>query len=354
MMKKSLLIVVNIIATLIVPMLFPAPVQAAYTNQDWAYRRLIEPPASQQPSSQTSAAAEAGAEQYARVMLDGQTFDHAVPGLADLRIVQGAAEIPYYVSTHTTSPEVKTFSAAMLNNSLVVAAYSSFVLDLSEIKQPHNKLSIQTTSTNFLRRVEIEGTDKLSNPWNKLTTTDHIFDFRDGHSTEVNYSLNNFRYLRVKIWNKSEPPLAITGAQVFYQSPVKVEEIKLTPDFSVSANPNNKTSLVTFDLGSRNFPTDGIELKCSDENFSRRVSIEGSNDGKYWQSAGEEGTIYSYSVDNQVGKNLTLKYTELAFRFVRVVIYNQDNAPLHIYGGILSSPARIVIFPYDQGKEYFL
>ncbi|HEX3030971.1 MAG TPA: DUF3999 family protein, partial [Bacillota bacterium] len=324
MQKPVRIFNLTLLITLIFLVAAPGWAAASFTSEKWQY---------QKPIILNTDLPEA--TKYVQVELDGQTYNHtAVGGLADLRVIRGgSAEVPYYLYNDSQSIEEKSYSVTLLNNSVVAGEYSSFIVDMGQNNLPNNRLNLDISDSNFLRRVEVSGTDNLSSPWNKLPTTDHIFDFQGQRSTQIHYTLNNFRYLKVVIWNKGEKPLTINGAQVFYRNETPVSEKESKASFTATENQENKTSELTFDLGYANFPTHRILLECLDENFNRQVSIQGSNDGTNWQQEGDYHTIYSYNIDNQNGKSLSIGYPELSFRYIRVVVQNKDNPPLKLSGG---------------------
>ncbi|MFZ3171523.1 MAG: DUF3999 family protein [Carboxydocellales bacterium] len=323
-----------------------SPVSAEYQAQNWAYRKQI--------------ITHNSAKYYGQVKLDGETYNHlATSNFADLRVVAdnqaGGGEVPYYLFSNQAIIEEKSYPATMLNNSLLAGEYSSFVLDLGAANRPNNRLNIETPGSKFLRRVEVEGTDNLKAAWNKLSTDDHIFDFQGNRSTQVHYGQNNFRYLRIKIINKGEPPLEITGAEVYYTLTQPKEELKLAAQLIYTQQDSNdkQSNQVTFDLGNANFPSHRLVLSVADQNFSRQLSLASSNDQKNWQESGEH-TIYSYKIDNQVGQNLNLEYPEMFARYIRLTIHNQDNSPLNIQDSTCYSFPRHLVFPYNSGKQYAL
>lgn len=324
-----------------------APAAADYSAERWEYRRDIQ-------------GRIAVGQKYAQALVDGQIYTHSQAGsLADLRIIKTGpgpeVEVPYVLYSDPVANEEKTYLSTILNNSFVPGEYSSFVVDLGSSGQTNNRLEIETSSANFLRRVELEGTDSLSSPWNKLDTADHIFDYGRNRSTLIHYSENAFRYLRVRIWNKTEKPLNITGARVFYDARVKAAEQQLVPDLISSVEERDKqVTVLTFDTHYANFPTHRLLLKIAGENFSRQVAVEAGNELNNWNQAGAGSQIYSYNIDNKVGQNLAVDYPEVYGRYLRVTIYNQDNPPLKVTGATADSLVRKVIFPVESGGSYRL
>ncbi len=337
------LIFALLILTCFEQMLVLAVAQADYSPERYQYRKQILV----QPSGQ----------KYLQIELDGETYNHsAVGGLADLRIAQSAGlEVPYYLYTVAKLNEAKNYPVIILNNSYVPGEYSSFILDFGVGRQANNRVELETPATNFLRRVEIEGTDDLRAAWNKLATSDHIFDFQGSRSTAINYSENNYRYLRVKIVNKSEVPLEVTGAKAYYQVQQQVAENKLTPKLNSRVeDKEKKATILLYDLTYANFPTHRLELAVQDENFNREVSLESSNDQVNWEPSLHSSVIYSYRVDNQIGQQLATEYPEITKRYLKVIIHNQDNQPLKLTDIVAYSMPRKLVFPYQAGQQYFL
>ena len=93
------------------------------------------------------------------------------------------------------------------------------VIDLGQPGLLHNEVEIFTTSDNFRREVELESSNDEEN-WLSVSQRVEIYDFTvkernlNPRNTRIQYVESTAQYLRVRIFNGEEDPLAITGASV--------------------------------------------------------------------------------------------------------------------------------------------
>lgn len=339
---------------ILLSLLFTNSAIAAFNPEQWKYYKDVKVKAIGEELLSS--------KKYALIELDDATFNNSMEELTDLRLIDNQGrEVPYYLQpipyfhdiSYTPSADVE-YPARILNNSVVSGQYSTFILDLQKkSEEPHNLLNIYTKSTNFLRMVEIEGSDDKVT-WHKLATGKHIFSFQEQSNTSIRYNESIFRYLRVKVWNKGEKPIEINSAQIQYRKVVPLQEqflsrVKMTQ----SEDKDNKNSIIKLDLGSRNIPSHQVNFIIPDDNFRRQVNIEGSNDGKKWSHLGED-ILYSINVDNYKFSKLNLKYELGHYRYLKLTIANKDNQPLNFTGVKVVSHARRLLFPYEKQKSYKL
>ena len=81
------------------------------------------------------------------------------------------------------------------------------------------------------------------------------------------------------------------------------------------------------DLATTGLPTDRLTLGTGDTNFHRRVTLEGSLDGEIWRSISGSGEVYAFETPKFTGSKLRVDYPEVTYRYLRLSIHNQDDAP---------------------------
>ena len=91
------------------------------------------------------------------------------------------------------------------------------VIDLGQPGLLHNEVEIFTASDNFRREVELESSNDEEN-WLSVSQRVEIYDFTvkernlNARNIRIQYVESTAQYLRVRIFNGEEYPLAITGA----------------------------------------------------------------------------------------------------------------------------------------------
>ncbi len=323
--------------------LFGSPsLLADFKMSDWEFYKGI------QLSSTTTG--------HVRCCLDGEVYDRSRLSLSDLRILDDQhREVPYalFEAKETTTEEPR--HARIFNRAVLPKAYSTMTLDLGEGAYD-NKLVIKTKSENFKRRVEIAGSPD-GKKWFVLKSNGYIFDFSGDQKvqlTSVQYPENNYRYLQVKIWNGLEPPLKLDGVDVFLTKTETPQRILLKGrPVSREEETKLKASLCVFDLGYRNVPCDLIVLETPEENFSRLVEIQGSNDQKNWQRH-LQSEFYRFKTSKYDVEKKTFRFPEARSRYLKVIVYNYDDLPLHLNKVEVQGIPKDVIFQAELNRRYFL
>jgi hypothetical protein len=293
---------------------------------------------------------------YVRLSLDGEIYDRSRLSLSDLRLLDNQQkEVPYalFEAKETTTEDRR--SARVFNRALVPKAYSTMTLDLGE-EVYTNKLIVKTKSQNFKRRVEVAGSHE-GRRWFVLRDNAYIFDFSGDQKiqvTTVQYPENNYRYLEIKVWNGSDPPLKLEGAEVFL---VKTEtpQRTLLPNHQISReeDPKLKATVCLLDLNYRNLPSDFLVLETPEENFSRLVEISGSNDLKNWQRH-LQSEFYRFKTSKYDVEKKSFRFPEARSRYLKVLVYNYDDPPLRLGNIEVHGIAKDVIFQAESNRQYFL
>jgi hypothetical protein len=278
-------------------------------------------------------------------------LDKANEDLSDLRIYDGnGQEIPYAIRTLKESNARQAIGANIFNHA-ILGSSSEVSLDLGENHSSHNEIEIDTSGTNFRRRVVVEGSDS-GGDWRTLSQDNLIFSFRDQNSyvnsNRVAYPLSRYRYLRVRV-NQDElsddVPPEITGARVM----MAVHEQGLLSTWSVPVpyrelrrNDNGApASAWNIDLGAL-VPCDRLTLEIFDESFSRHFELETLDDPQNIRQIAAGDLVRRIDSER---KPLTIFFDrEERVRKLRLVVNDYSNPPLEINGIDASAPARQLVF----------
>jgi Protein of unknown function (DUF3999) len=318
-------------------------ISADFKRSDWQFSKPVE-------------ASIAQASGYIRVPLDGETFHRSLRSLADLRIVDDqGSEIPYALFEEREETTEEQFRPKVFNQAVLPGKYSTLTLDL-EKEIANNTLTLKTKSRNFKRRLEIAGSHD-GKQWLVLKNDAYIFDFTGEQKVQlmtVKYPEHRYRYLRVRVWNEKESPLEIEGATLSLVT-TKTPRRVVRPSTLLSREEDSKlkASVVVLDLKYEKLPSDFLTIDTPEENFSRRVEIQGSNDQKAWQSL-LQSDLYRFRTAKYSVEKKTLPFPEARHRYLKVIFYNQDDPPLKLAAFEVQGIEKDLIFQFQPGRPYSL
>jgi hypothetical protein len=322
---------------------FSRPLHGDFSHREWQFSKSIE-----RPDGLSSG--------YCRFSLDAETFDGSQPSLADLRIVSDQGkEVPYTLHEEREKTTEEVYSPRMFNRSVLPGKYSTLTLDL-EREAYNNTLTLKIKAENFRRRVEIAGSQDAKQ-WFVLKDDAYIFDFTGDKKvqlTTVRYPENKYRYLLVKVWNGTDPPLEIDGAslsQVTTTTPQRVNRASTL--LSREEDRKLKTSQWVLDLKYRHLPSDFLRIDTPEENFSRRAEILGSNDLKTWNRLAQFD-LYRFHTTRYSVEKRTQHFPEARHRYLKLIVYNQDDPPLQLAGFEVQGIEKDLIFQVQPSRSYTL
>jgi len=291
---------------------------ADFTQSEWQFSKPVGTTASN--------------DGYLRVSVDGEVYRRSQRSLADLRLVDDQGkETPYSIYAQRESTTQESYHPKIFNRAILPGAYSTLTLDLEQ-EAESNTLVLETSSRNFKRRVEIAGSNDRKQ-WLVLKADGYIFDFSGDqkiHLTTIKYPDSKYRYLQIKVWNGKEEPLTIEGASL---SRVKTTPARRTIRgvrlHSREEDAKLKATIVVLDLSFENLPVDFLTINTPEENFSRMVEIQAGNDLKLWENA-QQGDLYRFRTDKYSVEKETLRFPEVRYRYLKLIVYNHDDPPLKL------------------------
>lgn len=299
-------------------------------------------------------------ENLIKVVLDAEVYRGSSAGLSDLRVVgEDAAEVPFKI---TESPQPRPLNPKMRDLGRVPGQNTVFTLDLGSSGTLHNEVEFQTSDTNFRRDATVEVSDDgVTFTW---AAESEVYDFTVGEqdfvarNTRVRYPDSTARYLRVKIDDGDDDPLEVAWANLsFVGQTLTQESIWPTKATVISQDLERRATLVELDLGGSGIPSSRISLQVPKVNFYRRVDLEAKNDlgdREEWQSIPTSGDIYAYETPKFVGKMLDVTYSEVPFRYLRLVIHNGDDQPVSLERVEVRGLQRSIVFRAFPGRTYSL
>lgn len=281
--------------------------------------------------------------------VDSTVYRGSSARLSDLRIVRDGVETPYVVRELSGAAGERELRGTLLDKAIVPGNGLQATIDL-RMHATHNRLRVETRQTNFKQRVRIETSDNAKS-WASVRDDGYIFDFSQGDRNlsllSVDYPVSTRRYIRLTIYGWTNSDWLDAAWLTHYTSTNGVVDwaVSFTP--SPQNDSQTQSTLLSADIGFEGLPHDRVQLAVDPGYFYRTVEVETSSDGKSWIFAGQ-GTI-SRTADDEVS---TVSFSEQWDRYLRVKIFNHDNAPLHVQKIALGAFQRRVDFPATSAGHY--
>ena len=292
--------------------------------------------------------------------LDREVFRGSNAGQTDLRLVEGQdREVPYQLLVQRSRTSREALSVSLRDQGHVPGKYTSFVADLGAGPKLHNEVRIEGRGANFRLDATVE-TSSDGEEWAVVKEDAEIYDFTsvagrfNARHTEVEYPRSSARYLRVRVQDPEASSLEINGAAVFLSETSPAVESAYAPASAVrSESPDDQVTLYELDLGTDGIPLSRLSFVTEADNFYRSVSIEGSENGGDWiWLAGTE--VYSFDTAKFQGSQLEIEFPESLFSRYRLVVEDEDNAPLDFSAFAFYGIDRKLLFQPEPGGTYSL
>jgi len=337
----------SILLAAVASLLIASAVSADFSAEQWQYVKSLSLPAG------------VSSDEPLSLIIDEEVYVHAAGGLRDLRVISGAGvETPYLLETLRGSVERTASALQVIDRGYVPDTQSQMTLDFGPGAIRHNVIELGASSMSELwREVEIEASQDNSS-WSSIGT-DEIYRVVKGSTVVESYVLryptSSSRYLRLKIIDDGTGDLKMGSAIGFSEETVPPQLITSRPvSMSQVNDTTERISTIDFDLGRSGVPYHDISLATPDQNFNRQVAIQASVDREKWIALPSGGEIFSYTVGLNPLDRLVVQIPETTARYVRLTIFNRDNPPIEITGGVFEGYQKRLVFLADAPQGYSL
>ena len=209
------------------------------------------------------------------IVVDAAVWSHARPDLADLRIYDGATQVPYQLTAERAATFAQDSEAKILDLTQR-GEHTEFDLDVAPVTE-YNRIHLGIDRKDFLITATVAGRDDLARavpaPWPSPST---LFDFTRenlGSNSTIALPVWRFRFVHVRLSAGIEPK-DIRQATVSFLQEKKA--------FWTSAgncrhgSEQKHTTIYTCDVPS-SMPIDRIvfDVPAGHANFRRRVTVTG-------------------------------------------------------------------------------
>jgi len=317
---------------------------------------------------------------FVRLPIVPEIFNESQAALHDLRVIdEGNRLVPHVIHwgrvEETQRQEWKP--ARLLNASFSPGKYASVTADFGESAEK-NSMTVMLSGQNYRRRALAEGSSD-SHAWEVVAEEIWLFDVSlPGQRFRVDtirFPVNNFRYLRLTVFNMPDDPRKITidTVRCAFQRTGMEKELKSLPvkQMGVSQDEKEKQTILDLDLGFCNLPVASVRLEIATPYFYRGYELFGRNQLREkiprktetqwdtierevpWQSI-HRGVFYRIQYQQKTGESVKVETIRAPYRYLQFRIFNGDNPPLKIGDVSVYWRETSLVFRAEAGRRYRL
>jgi hypothetical protein len=275
-------------------------------------------------------------------VVDAAIWAHSRAGLSDLRLYDGAVQVPYALSEEQGASSTVEREARILNLG-VRGGRTEFDLDVGSGAE-YNQVHVRLKATNFVASATADGRDALTGRAGRKLSTSTLYDFSReglGNSFALRVPLATFRYLHVSI-TPAISPRDITGASTSVQR--EAQATWISAGRCRSSEQVGRITRIACDLDP-GVPVGRIlfTVPAGIVNFRRTLSLSDAQGTQL--CGGEVSRIRMKSGGREVvTEDLALTFCSTRERQILIDIDNGDNTPLTVEKAEPQSLERRIYF----------
>ena len=227
-----------------------------------------------------------GVSGFVRLPILPEVFDESQSTLDDLRLLDDGHTLVPHVIHWGRVREVQELAwqpARLLNQTYLPGRYARVMVDFGQIVEK-NRVMVTLSGENYRRRALLEGSND-SNSWEVVAEDLWFFEvsFQGQHFKvdSLKFPPNNFRYLRLTVFNMPDDPRRITIESVkgVFSRIEGDKELVPVPVKSMTVSQDEEINQSRFglDLGFRNLPVVSLHLVVESPYFYRGYELLGRN-----------------------------------------------------------------------------
>lgn len=298
-----------------------------------------------------------------RLHLPPEVFDGCKAFPADLRILDPEGrEWPFFLGVPPEEAGELPRRATVLGETFVTSGARYLEIDLRveprdrENRPKHDRVTVHTTGRDFLRRVEVLGSEDGS-VW--IPRGAGYLVEQDAREELLNrvltYGVTDEPFLRLHIHPDAKNEGDLFSVQhvavaLLEDAQAELEEVPMEPIAVPEAERKPGVQVVLLDAGVRNRPLRRLRIEAEGRNFALPVKVYGrpaETNGWRWVA---DGGIQRWGA--QVRDRVDLKGT--TFRFFRVELYHYENEPVEIKRVIGFAVPHTLVFRAESTASPYL
>ena len=317
---------------------------------------------------------------FVRIAIPPEVFNESQATLDDLRVIDENRRLVPHVIHWGRVKETQHLEwqpARLLNETFVPGKYATVTADFGEMTEK-NHIMVSLSGQNYRRQALLEGSHD-SRVWEVVAEAVWLFDVslpgKNFKVDAIKFPTNNFRYLRLTVYNMTDDPRRITIETVksaFQRTEMEKELVSVpVKQMVVSHDEKKNQTVIEVDLGFRHLPVANLQFESSTSYFYRGYELLGRNESKErvprktetkwdtierevpWRSI-DRGVLYRIQHKQKVSELLRVENINAPYRFLKICIYNGDNPPLKIDKISLYRRDTSLVFQVQSGQVYTL
>ena len=317
---------------------------------------------------------------FVRLAIPPEIFNESQATLNDLRVIDESKRLVPHVIHWGRVQETQHLEwkpARLINATFVPGKHAAVAVDFGETAEK-NHITVALSGQNYRRRALLEGSNDC-HVWEVVVEDAWLFDVSlPGHNFKVDtikFPTNNFRYLRLTVYNMTDDPrrIAIETVKSAFQQTEMEKELAPVPvrHMAVSHDEKNNQTILEIDLGFRNLPVASLQLEITTPYFYRGYELFGRNESKEkvsrktetrwdtieqevpWKSV-HQGVLYRIQHKQKINESLKVEGVSGPYRYLQLRIFNGDNPPLKLNGVSIYRRDTSLVFQAQPGQVYTL
>lgn len=289
------------------------------------------------------------------VALESELLEKCRPDLGDIRVVSSTGvSVPILLTEGPDQEDGPPFPVRVFRVARRPGKFTEVWVD-KNAKVLTRSVIIQTTSKDFVRKVELRGSDNARETY-VIRVDGLIADLAKPtpfRSLDIEHSLNNFQYIQIRILDDDRQPLKIDnvlcgpanrGLNLTKSLEARITEKRLAA--------SNNSTIVGVDLGQERFPLAGISISTGAKEFvkSIRISARRSENGDQWQEF-YQGTVFRIRKEDTAKEDLKARFKPRLSRYVRLELAG-PGPPVNVDDVKAVGAVRMAVFEHRKDMTY--
>jgi len=307
------------------------------------------------------------------VEVDPELYRHArAADLADLRIVDhDNAEVPWLVRRVPPAQRPEPRAVTVADTRELADGSARAILDFGASGGKHSQVTLAVDAAGDWARKALVDASNDERAWTPLADGAYLYGVgaaaTRAEKTTLAYPTSSARYVRVTLLpSRNAAPLHIRGATAAFVPPEAHVPLRLLPSVKPQPVPQPgepKTSEWIIDLGAPGVPLAELALDLTDPSFERRALLSAA---PYGAAAAAQppaftpvaATLLFRAPAAVAGKlaeeNVRVPAARTRTRYLRLTVYNGDDAPLTVRSASPAYVAEELVFRAPGPGNYTL
>lgn len=282
------------------------------------------------------------------VVVDADVWKYARPDLADVRLYDGQAQVPYALIEQSGGSSTQVSPAKILNLG-EVAGRTEFDLDVGGLAE-YDRVRLTIDASNFINKAQIQGRKAPHDRSSTELGSSTLYDFTTeglGSNSVLQFPISSFPYLHVRL----APGIAPSQVKIAFVSDVAETKTVWTDAGTCTPVPGAPKQSAFACTLSDGVPLERITFELSENavNFNRTVVVSDEKGNEVGR-----GTIRRVRISRAgqlvVSESLAVDLNLRSANRITVAIENGDDAPLPVAQVHLLSVERRIYFD-PKGKS---